>query len=63
MRFGMDSIDRDLMSLLKRRVYDVAACNPELKVIKKTKCFFSPKTCAPILETQNENTKNKKRFY
>eukprot|EP01083_Nonionella_stella_P285673 972500_1 len=31
-RFGLESIDSDLMSLLERRVYDVAACNPSVEV-------------------------------
>jgi hypothetical protein len=31
-RFGMTALDDDLISILKRRVYDIAACNPDIDV-------------------------------
>lgn len=31
-KFGMDSIDDDNFKIIEKRVYDIAACNPHLKV-------------------------------
>jgi DNA topoisomerase-2 len=31
-RFGMEKLDTDIVALMTKRVYDVAGCNPTVKV-------------------------------
>lgn len=31
-RFGLSHLEHDEVSLMKKRVYDIAACNPKIKV-------------------------------
>jgi DNA topoisomerase-2 len=31
-RFGMATLDKDIVALLTKRVYDIAGCNPHVKV-------------------------------
>ncbi len=31
-RFGMEQLDEDIVALMTKRVYDIAGCNPTLKV-------------------------------
>jgi hypothetical protein len=31
-RFGMTTLDNDIVALMTKRVYDIAGCNPNVKV-------------------------------
>ena len=31
-RFGMTTLDSDIVALMTKRVYDIAGCNPNVKV-------------------------------
>jgi hypothetical protein len=38
----MDSLEPDMIAVMKKRVYDVAGCNSELKVTKSSSLRLKP---------------------
>ena len=54
-RFGMNGIDEDHMKMLEKRVIDLAACNPKLKVLFNKK-DYSFKSFKEYCELHSEDT-------